>query len=610
MKSKIHPPSPRFLLIAGTLLLLLLIQIAGLSSNIITPIERLNYAARDTAMRLRGVQEPDERIIIVAIDDFSFNWTGYQWPWPRAYLAEIVTWLNNAGAQVIGLDVFLFEADPDPEGDAALTNALAQSSTSVNVIQKYTDQQNVISLRLPLSGYRDVLDGLGITPVQLDNDAIARSVLAYDNYLGQTYYNWAFEIARLYQNAASPTHATSNNLTFNEEHIPLQNNLFLINFHGPAGTYPTYSAAQVALGDYPSELFRGKIVLIGATSVTLQDIYPTPFSSRVQTPGVEIVANAVDNILHASYLQTTPPWVNLLLIIAAAFLARLILRSTRPSLIIGMMSVAVLLDAGVYYAAFIQKGLYLPFIGPELMLFLGVVLPTLEQAVSQEIEKRRVKNLFTRFISPEMVDQIIATQDIASLNKRADLTILFSDIRGFTTLSEKLTPDGVVALLNPYLDVMTKVVHKHGGTVDKYEGDAILAFFGEPVPHEDHALRAARAALDMRLALVKLTDDWAEAGVLPPNFIFDIGIGLNSGDVFVGLLGSEERINYTIIGDNVNLAARLQDLSKVYGWSMIISESTQEQIKNEFETEFIEAVQVKGKSEAVNIYKLIGNKDK
>ena len=138
-------------------------------------------------MRLRGEQEPDENIVIVAIDDFSFNWTGYQWPWPRAYLAEIITVLNEAGAQVIGLDVFLFEADFDPEGDIALANALAKTPATVNVIQKYTDQQNVVSLRLPLSNYRNVFDGMGITPIQLDNDAVARSILAYDNYLDQIY---------------------------------------------------------------------------------------------------------------------------------------------------------------------------------------------------------------------------------------------------------------------------------------------------------------------------------------------------------------------------------------------------------------------------------------
>ncbi|MBT7990845.1 MAG: adenylate/guanylate cyclase domain-containing protein, partial [Anaerolineae bacterium] len=360
----------------------------------------------------------------------------------------------------------------------------------------------------------------------------------------------------------------------------------------------------------PAENFKDKIVLIGATSVTLQDVYPTPFSSQIRTSGVEIVANAVDSLLNHNYLRVAPPWVSILLIFLAAFLSHLITRTSRPALAISLMFASIFSYGAIYYLFFSQSGLYLPFMAPETMLFLGVIMPTLEQALAQEAEKRRVRNLFSRFISPEMVEQLISTQDISSLNKRSNITILFSDIRGFTTLSEQLTPDGVVSLLNPYLDVMTKVVHKHGGTVDKYEGDAIVAFFGEPVHYEDHALRAARAALDMRLALVKLTDQWEKAGVLPPDFIFDIGIGLNSGDVFVGLLGSEERVNYTIIGDNANLAARLQDLSKGYGWSMIISESTNEAIKDEMETEFIESKLVKGKSEAVKIYKLIGYKAK
>jgi len=229
----------------------------------------------------------------------------------------------------------------------------------------------------------------------------------------------------------------------------------------------------------------------------------------------------------------------------------------------------------------------------------------LEQAVSQEMEKRRVRNLFSRFISPEMVDQLITTRDMASLNRRADLTILFSDIRGFTTLSEKLTPEEVVALLNPYLEVMSRVIHDHGGTVDKYEGDAIVAFFGEPVPYEDHAARALRASLDMRRALAELKNQWKKEG--RPSQI-EMGIGINSGDVFVGLLGSEQRINYTVIGDNANLASRLQDLTKTYAWPVLISESTNQQVQDEFETEFVDAVTVKGKSQSVNVYKVIGRK--
>ncbi len=560
MPGKKKTSSRQLILLLTTIFILIALEITSIFPSIITPLERVDFAARDFFIRFRGEQTPDDRIVIVAIDDFSFNWTGYQWPWPRTYLAEIVTWLNDAGAEVIGLDVFLFEEDP--EGDAALAAALAKTPISVNVIQKYTDQQGVVSLRLPQHAYQSALDGQGITPILLDDDAIARSLIVHDEFLGQDYYNWAFEVASLYLSETHPRNATASKITINNNQVPLENNRFLIDFRGPAETYPTYSAARVVLGDYPVENFRDKIVLIGATSVTLQDVYPTPFSSRTRTSGVEIVATAVDALLNQNYLHVAPIWVNILLILLAALVSRFINLVAEPGRAISLMTGSLLLYALIAYLLFLQQGLYLPFTSPELMLFLGVIMPTLEEAVTQEIEKRRVRNLFMRFISPEMVTQLIETQDIHTLNKRSEITILFSDIRNFTSMSEKLTPDGVVALLNPYLDMMTTVIHRHGGTVDKYEGDAIVAFFGEPIHYEDHAKRAARAALDMRLALVKLKEDWAKEGILPERF--DIGIGLNSGDVFVGLLGSEQRVNYTIIGDNANLAARLQDLSKVY----------------------------------------------
>jgi adenylate cyclase len=261
---------------------------------------------------------------------------------------------------------------------------------------------------------------------------------------------------------------------------------------------------------------------------------------------------------------------------------------------------------GICFLVFARLAWYLPVTAPEAMLLLGVLLPTTEQAVSQELEKRRVRGLFTRFISPEMVDQLLATRDINSLNKRADLTILFSDIRGFTTLSEKMTPEEVVALLNPYLEAMTGVVYKHGGTIDKYEGDAVIAFFGEPVPYADHALRAVRAAVEMQVELSRLNALWQTDGRLKKGL--EIGIGINSGEVFVGLLGSAQRINYTVIGDHANLASRLQDQTKIVGWPILVSERTAELVKVEFEVEFAALQAIRGKSQPVRIYKVLGRK--
>jgi adenylate cyclase len=597
----------RILLLIGTAVVLLASQLAVSFADANTPIQSLELGARDAMMRLRGVRPTSGDVVIVAIDDLSLKWTGMQWPWPRSYLAEIVDKINAAGARIVGLDIFIVTESADRSGDEALARALAESQTSVAVMQIFR-QPGSVTLNLPRP-ILPSLDGTGITSLQRDKDAVTRSLQAYDYFDEQVYFNWAFELARLYLGVEAPSNPTSTGIMFNGQNVPLQHGDLIVNLAGPAGTYPTYSVTALMEGDVLAqnpEALRGKIVLLGATTITLQDLYPTPFSSQTLTPGVEIVANAVDMLLSGNYLRETPPWVNLLAILAAAILAAWISRLEKPLLIVALLSLSMGLYALAGYLTFLYGRLYLPLIGPQVMLFLGVLLPTIEQAVSQELEKRRLHNLFSRFISPEMVDQLVATQDINSLNKRANLTILFSDIRGFTTLSEKLSPDEVVALLNPYLEAMTDVIYKHGGTVDKYEGDAIMAFFGEPVPYRDHALRAARAAVDMRKALEALKKRWEEQQTPHPNL--EMGIGLHSGDVFVGLLGSAQRINYTVIGDAANLASRMQDLTKTYHWPILLSESTQRQVEEEFETEFVDSVLVKGKSEPVNTYKLIGRR--
>ncbi len=599
--------SLRFILLIGTALILLGLQVVASFSSVRSPLQTLELGARDTMMRLRGVQPVSGEVIIIAIDDLSLKWVGVQWPWPRAILAEIVDKVNAAGAKVVGVDILLFEESADPSGDEALARALDESQNAVTVLQIFR-QPGTVTLNLPRP-ILGSLDGMGITSIKSDVDAITRSLQAYDTFGEDVYFNWAFEIARLYLGVEAPTDWTSTGLTFNGQAVPLQRGDLIVDMAGPAGTIPTYSATALLEGDVLAQnpnALRGKIVLIGLTSITLKDVFPTPFSAKNPTAGVEVVANAVEMMLRGSYLRELPPWVGLLAILAAAILAAVISRLQRPSLTLALLGLAMALYALAGYLTFRFARLYLPMVGPQLMLFLGVLLPTIEQAVSQELEKRRVRNLFTRFISPEMVDQLIATQDINSLNKRANVSILFSDIRGFTTLSEKLAPEEVVALLNPYLEAMTGVIYQHGGTVDKYEGDAIIAFFGEPVSYPDHARRAVRAAVDMRKALDDLKARWEREGTPRPNL--EMGIGVHSGEVFVGLLGSAQRINYTVIGDAANLASRLQDLTKTYHWPILISESTQRQVQEEFETEFVDSALVKGKTEPVNTYKVTGRK--
>ena len=606
-----RPFNLKFILLAGIAILLVSLQVFALFPGVTTPIERIEYSARDLVMRIRGKQEPSQDIVIVAIDDFSFNWTGYQWPWPRSYLAEIVDQINAGGGKVVGVDIILFEQDENPANDEALAKSLAAAPSAVSVVQLYstgTENQVVYTFSQPITPIRSVLDGTGITTVKRDEDAIVRSVEAFDVYDQRTIYHWAFEIASLHLGVDGPSNPTSSSMQFNGQTVPLQGGRMLVNFSGPAETYTTYSAANVHDGitlEQNPGAFRDKIVLIGVTTLTLQDIYPTPFSAQEPTAGVEIVANTIDTIINGVYLRETSPWITLLITILAAILAAVISNFKRPSTTLITMGAVMVGYLIIGVIIFIRQRLFIPAVAPEIMLFLGVVLPTLEHAVSQELEKRRVRNLFSRFISPEMVDQMMSTQDLNSLNKRSDVSIIFSDIRGFTTLSEKLAPEDVVALLNPYLEAMSNVIYEHGGTIDKYEGDAIIAFFGEPVPFKDHAERALRASLDMRKALEKLRKQWEKEG--RPNQI-EMGIGINSGEAFVGLLGSAQRINYTVIGDNANLASRLQDLTKTYAWPILISESTYQQVKDLFDTEFADAVTVKGKTQPVNVYKVLGLK--
>jgi adenylate cyclase len=570
-----------------------------------TPVERLDLYLLDAALRLRGSREPAAPVVIVTIDDNSLNYTGYHWPWPRTYLAEIINALQKAGARVIGFDVFLFGNDPDPGGDKALADAFSSAKNVVSVM-KINRSANSETLEIPMDPYPAVLAGMGVAGIIADNDAIIRSIQAYDYsaYNDQVYFNWAFEVARLYLGVDPPQNIAPDHLVFNSTTIPLQNGRLWVDYIGPPETYPYYQAYRVVLGDYPDETFKDKIVLIGATSVSLQDIYPVPFSTQKRMPGVEIEANAIDTILSGHFRYVTTPLVDLLVILFTAAFSWLISRRRQPGKAVIIMGGSMALYALLWFVLITQWRWQFALASPLLMLLLGISVPSFDQAITLGLEKRRMQNLFGHFVSPEIINQLLKTPDILSLKKRAQLTILFSDIRNFTSLSEKLSPDEVVGMLNPYLDVMTKVIHKHGGTVDKYIGDAIVAFYGEPIPYSDHASRAVRTAIEMRVELDKLRQVWLKEGRFDGEF--DIGIGIHSGDVFVGMIGSQQRMNYTVIGDVVNTAARLQDQTKTLGWPILISGQVHDLTKDEAASEFVEELLLKGKREPVRIYKVLG----
>jgi adenylate cyclase len=494
-------------------------------------------------------------------------------------------------------------------GDTALAASIKAAGIVVlngEIIEERQAGYAVRTLKQPIPGLLDAAAGFGLTNVRTEVDGVVHQVPAWNTAKDQYYYSWPMVAAAMYTGQPLSAQPAASGFKLGDRTVPLDGGNLRVNFLGPKGTIPTYSALQVVNGDLPSETFKGKIVFIGATTESLHDTYPTPFFDlQKPTPGVEIMGNALETLLSGRFLRHASPVTALLSVVlagAVAFALTFIRRTGLAAVALFSFMAAYVV---VWLGAFLLLRYEVPLIAPEIMVFVGFVFPSLERAISEELEKRRVRGIFELFISPEMVSQLIEQGVDAMRGKRLELTILFSDIRGFTTMSEKMTPEELVNLLNEYLGAMTDVIHKHGGTVDKYEGDLVMAFFGAPIAHPDHAERAVRCSIDMRLELDRLRQKWEGEG--KPSRL-EMGIGLNTAEVFVGLVGSGRRVNYTVMGDGVNLASRIQDLTKDLKWPLLISEYTYERVKDKFEIEFGEAKLVKGKTMPVGMYKVISEK--
>lgn len=386
---------------------------------------------------------------------------------------------------------------------------------------------------------------------------------------------------------------------------------FLINFAGPFKTYPHCSMADVIHADngcQPSR-FAGKIVLMGPTAIGIGDLRPMPFQSS-DFMGVELHANVLDNMLNADkpgrgFLKRGPfqEVIDIFFILAFGLGMGFLFARLKPLISTFSMLTALVAYLGLSYFAFSHWGMWLYIVIPAGTLVVNYGAITSFRMVFEEREKRKVRRTFERYVSPGVIRLI--EQDPKKYFKTGgelkELTIMFSDIRSFTTISEKLTPDELVFLLNEYLGEMTDIVFKRWGTLDKYIGDALMAFWGSPFPQTDHASRACSAALEMSKRLEELNLKWEVEKKQP----MEIGIGVNTGVVNVGNMGSSRRFAWTVMGDPVNLASRLEGQNKQYHTARIIGENTYAQVKNEFVCRDLDRIRVKGKLQPVKIYELM-----
>jgi adenylate cyclase len=377
----------------------------------------------------------------------------------------------------------------------------------------------------------------------------------------------------------------------------------LINYLGPAGLIPTYSAAAVLNGSLPAGALKDKIVLVGATAVGIYDLRVTPFSGNF--PGVEVQATIMDNLLQGNFIRTPPFGLAIMLLILVGLAVILGLILPRLSAAWALIFTLLVMESyvGLNYYLFSRQGLELALfypLGLIVLVYLGV---TMQRFLAEERERERIRKTFESYVAPAVVQEMLKHPEQLRLGgERREISILFTDIRGFTTMSENLDPEALVSLLHDFLNPMSNIIINQGGTIDKYMGDAIMALFGAPLVQADHPRMACRAALEMAAILAALNQEWAGQG-RPP---LRIGVGVNTGPVAVGNMGSDRLFDYTAIGDNVNLASRLEGLNKFYGTNILISETTAQALENGFILRDVDQVRVKGKAQAAHIYELLG----
>ena len=607
-------------LLVPLLLITLLLQIYK-----VEPFESFSLRFNDINFALQE-KTPSENIVFVAVDEPSVNAYG-RWPWNREILAKGIERLNQA--DVVLLDM-IFSEPTSQEQDAALSEAISGLNSSVcgfflrhNATQQIGDAELEIlgdsSLDLLQSQVQEYKNPFFISAPHAEMNILpilescslsgSFSTLSESDHLLRSY-----PVAVYFQNLLYPSLAIQGlrlkfdsdvkrvderHVQINDRQVGLSENGFIrLNFYKPQ-LYKTVSFLDVAEQKIKPEFFKGKIVILGITEVGAGDVVSTPMGSM---PGPLLHYTFISNVLQ-NHLIVEPQHMATILMICMVFLPFVLVLFLKKVLYRAIVNIAVYLAlyAFVRYL-FVADMVYIDLFYPLVALILSVVAVEALAFNIQEKGGRFMRNAFSSYLSGDLLDQLIKNPEALTLGgEKKELTILFSDIRGFTTISESMDPVSLITLLNRYFTPMTNSVLSHGGMLDKYIGDAVMAFFNAPVDVKEHANAGCETALEMIEKLGVLNVQLAKEGLLP----IKIGIGLNTAEVVVGNMGSDTRFNYTVIGDGVNLSSRVEGLTKNYGVSILITEFTVEKLTKDFVYRKIEPVKVKGKDEAVLLYELM-----
>jgi adenylate cyclase len=577
----------RLLTFLGTALVLTGFVLAAYATDVLDDSELDTVDAR---FAIRGDLAPPEDIVIVGIDDPSIRELAERWPFPRTLHAEAINQLRADGARVIGYDVQFTEPSDNLADDQELADAIAAAG---NVVLATT-----------------IVDDRGRTNV-FGGDQILRTLqsrAAHAGYAtdpGRVVRRMTHDLEKLDTLAVAIVERAEDRQVSKDE-FPAEQPW--IDYHGKTNieTIPFY---RVLRGDFPKGTFDDKIVIVGATSPILQDVHPTSVSGDDFMFGVEVLANSVSTLLRDFPLREAPAWTTVALILLFGAVGPLIAIRFGP-----LRAALIGVGLAMLYAVFVQltfnAGVIVGFLYPLASLALGVVGALAVAVVLNAFERQRVHDLFSRFVPEPVVDDVLRNvdEDLRLGGQRELVTVMFSDIRGFTSFSEKREPEDVIEVLNHYLTTMTDVILAHGGTLVAFMGDGIMAVFGAPIALDDHADRAYAAAREMAGPALDEFNGWLASTGRDENF--RIGVGLNSGVVMAGNVGSEKRLEYTAIGDTTNTASRIESLTKGTPHMVMLSESTRMMMLGESpELQRIDSMSVKGRREEVVIWAPVSTAD-
>jgi adenylate cyclase len=608
--------------------------------------EKIGEGVRKTTINPRARKD----IVILGIDETTirdFSEQGIQWPFPWDIHSRFTDYVRTGNPAAIFFDITFID---HKDGEKRLAETFRKAGNvfvdypfeNVEVDKKYSDQDERIALLNRVRFKADPADtsqqlfeeivpptpdivnsvkGLGfanVVPDPVDNvNRMMPLVAKYNGWyypnidlvLAMNYYgigpeNVEIKMGRYIKLKNLPREKMARPNEAGEIIIPIDSHgLMNINYIGGTNSFQsipyTYFVRDGSMEGNDS--LAGKIVMVAAYSVTgiATDIHKSPYGA---TYGIEHHANALNTILNQDFLFRMPDWSNILVM----FILALLLGFLLPRLSIVTSAVVTFVLAILYlvgsYIIFDFYSIINAMLTPVIQIGLTFTVVITYRLMTEQKEKRYIRQTFSKFVSKSVVDDLLKNPHKLKLGgEKKILTVLFSDIRGFTTISEKLTPEALVEHLNVYLQAMTDLVFQYNGTLDKYVGDEIMAFWGAPVEMDDHALNACKCALDQIESLRKMNEKWKAEGKPELN----IGIGINTGDMVVGNMGSASRMDYTLMGDNVNLGARLEGTNKVYSTCIIISENTYEHVKDNVVVRELDLIRVKGKNKPVKIYELL-----